>query len=149
MKKDSEHIYNLKITARQARLLSYACDRFSRCIEGQDWTFQELFEEAWETRCKKATGKMMDKEWDGGWQNMRDEAETLCKQIKKRFWGLESNAMYGIHYDDTADILFDIHRVIRHQLWQDNPNRSSITVDSENPTSSIGSEPLACISKKE
>ena len=104
------YTYALQMTEKQAKVLSYACDRLARLIQGQDWTYQELMEEAWEKRCKKATGKIMDKEWDGGWDNMRHEAEELSKKIKKRFWGLESNAMYGIHYDDTADILFEIGR---------------------------------------
>ena len=73
---------------------------------------------------------------------MRHDAERLSKEIKKRFWGLESNAMYGINYDDFADILFDMHRVLRHQLWKDNENKSNWTVDAEDPTHSIGSEPL-------
>lgn len=138
-------MYKLELTERQARLLSLACDQFARLIQGQDWTYQELFEAAWEKRCKEAVGHGMDKEWDGGWQAMRKEAEALTKQIKKRFWGLESNAMYGIYYDKSADILWDIHRVIRHQLWKENPDRSIVTVDSENPISPIGDEPLAKI----
>ena len=73
-----EHIYNLQLTEKQAKLLSYACDRLSRIICGQDWTFQEFMEEAWEKRCKEATGKMMDEKWDGGWSNMRQEAEEIC-----------------------------------------------------------------------
>ena len=59
----------------------------------------------------------------------------------------EPEAMYGIHYDDTADILFDIHRVLRHQFYKDRGDTSFSTVDSKNPTSSIGTEPLAIISK--
>lgn len=142
-----EHVYKLELTERQAKLLSYACDRLSRIIEGQDGTYQEFFEAAWEKRCKEATGKPMDETWDGGWSEMRAEAEDICKQIKKRFWGCEANAMYGIHYDDTADTLYDIHRVIRHQLYIDRGDTSLATVDAETPTSSIGTEPLAIISK--
>ena len=147
--KDDKHIYTLELTKRQAELLSYACDRFSRLIEGQDWTFQELFEEAWERRAKEATGNFMDKEFEGGWSNMREEAEAFAKNIKKRFWSCESNVMYGIHYDDVSDILFAIHTVIRHQLWLDRPeeNKSHITVDSDEPMR-IGSEPLAIIGKR-
>ena len=107
----NEYVYSLKLTERQVKLLSYACDQFSRCICGQDSTFQDLMESAWEKRCKEATGKMMNKEWDGGWYEMRHEAEEICKRIKKRFWGLESNALYGIYYDDTSDVLYDIHCV--------------------------------------
>lgn len=140
--------YNLRITHRQVQLLSYACDRFSRLICGQDFAFQELMEEAWEKRCKEATGKMMDDEFEGGWHNMRADAEAICKQIKKRFWDLDSNSLYGIDYDDTADILYDMHQVLRHQLWLDSPeeSKSHMTNDAFEATK-FGSEPLAKISK--
>ena len=143
MKKESKHVYQLELTERQAKLLSYACDRLSRIICGQDWTYQEFMEEAWEKRCKEATGNSMDKEWDGGWSKMRDEAEELCKKIKKKYWGLGSNAMNGIHYDDTADILFSLHTVIRHRIWLDG-DRQFHGVDSDEPTQ-LGDEPLAVI----
>lgn len=151
MKKEKENkpIYTLTLTERQAKLLSYACDRFSRLICGQNDSFQELMEEAWEKRCKEAVGGHgMDKEWDGGWYAMRQDAEAICKQIKKRFWGLDWNTLYGVNYDDTADILFDIHCVIRYQLWLDRPEseKSHITVDAS-PAMRFGSEPLAEITK--
>lgn len=142
--------YIIELTEKQARLLSWACDTLPRLIEGQDWSFQQLMEGAWEKRCKEATGKSMDDEWDGGWHAMREEAERICKEIKREFWGLPANAMFGIHYDDTADILWDIYQVIRHQIWKDNPNpnKSRMTVDAS-PASQIGSEPLATIKVKE
>ena len=145
-----EHTYTLHLTKRQVEILSYACDRFSRLICGQDWTFKDLFEEAWEKRCKEATGKFMDKEWEGGWQNMRDDAEVMSNEIKRRYWGLERNAMYGVHYDDTADILFDLHQVLRHQLWLDRPEdkKSHITVDASEAMQ-FGTEPLAKIEKQQ
>ena len=52
--------YLLELTERQARLLSYVCDQFPRLIQGQGMAYQELFEAAWEKRCKKAVGKGMD-----------------------------------------------------------------------------------------
>lgn len=144
--KKSKHEYTLKLTRRQVKMLNYACDRLSRIICGQDWTYREFMEAAWNKRCKEAVGGHgMDKEWDGGWYKMREDAESLSKSIKKRFWGMESNAMYGIHYDETADILFDLHRVLRYQLWLDG-KRDFHGVDSDEPTSPIGVEPLATIS---
>ena len=145
---DNKHIYNLRLTGRQARLLSYACDQFSRCIIGQGMPFQELFEAAWERRCKEATGNMMDEEWDGGWHAMRADAEELCREIRKRFWNCDAYMSYGVHYDDTADILFDLHQTIRHQLWLDRPEdkKSHITVDSSEAMR-FGSEPLAIIER--
>ena len=91
---------------------------------------------------------MIDKEWEGGWRYMLFEAEDLCKYIKKRFWGLESNALYGINYDQTADILWDIHQVLRHQLWLDKPDeeKSTVTVDA-NEAMRVGDEPLIRIQK--
>lgn len=148
MEKKNKPIYTLRLTERQAKLLSYACDQFSRLICGQDWSYQNLFEEAWEKRCKEATGNLMDNEWDGGWHAMRQDAEAICKQIKKRFWGLDWNSLYGVKYDDTADILFDLHQVIRHQLWIDRPEseKSHITVDA-GEAMRFGSESLAEIKK--
>lgn len=145
-----EHTYTLHLTKRQVEILSYACDRFSRLICGQDWTFQDLFEAAWEKRCKEATGKSMDNEWEGGWQNMRDDAEVMSWEIKRRYWGLERNAMHGVHYDDTADILYDLHQVLRHQLWLDRPEdkKSHITVDASEAMQ-FGTEPLAKIEKQQ
>ena len=136
-----EKEYTIKLTKRQLQLLSYACDRMSRLIEGQDWTYQELMEEAWEKRCKEAVGGHgMDNDWDGGWHNMRQDAEDICKKIKKRFWGCEPNQMYGIKYDSTSDILYDMHQVMRHQLWLDS-DRQFIGVDSSEAMQ-ISDEPL-------
>lgn len=151
MKKDNKNkpVYRLELTERQAKLLSYACDQFSRLICGQDMAFQDLMEAAWEKRCKEAVGGHgMDKEWDGGWYNMRHDAEEICQNMKKRFWGLDRQSLYGVYYDETADILFDIHCVIRHQLWLDKPDdkKSNITVDASEAMQ-FGKEPLAKIEK--
>ena len=85
---------------------------------------------------------MMDEEWNGGWSVMREEAESILKYIKKRFWGMGRNAHYGINYDKTADIIWDMHTVIRHELWKQKPEpKSHWTVDAYEP-SRIGEEPL-------
>jgi hypothetical protein len=61
---------------------------------------------------------------------------------------LDYCSLYGIRYDDTADILFDIHQCIRHQLWLDRPadKKSNITVDADEAMQ-VGSEPLAVIKR--
>lgn len=141
--------YILEMNERQARLLSWVCDTFPRLIEGQSHAFQDLFESAWEKRCKKATGNMMDEDFEGGWNKMREDAETFCNEIKRRFWDLAPNANNGIYYDEVADIIWDCHRVIRHELWKNNPTRSNMTVDSENPSSPIGNEPLIKVTSKD
>jgi hypothetical protein len=147
-KDDEKQIYRIEITEKQAKVLSYVCDNFSRLICGQDWAYQELFKSAWEKRCKEATGETMDEKWDGGWEEMMYDAKSYWEETKKRFWGSDSTGMNGLGYDDTADMLFDLHQVIRHQLWLDSTDdeKSNITVDSYKPTRH-GTEPLATISR--
>lgn len=140
--------YILELTEKQAKLLSWALDTFPRLIQGQSFAYQDLFETAWEKRCKAATGNMMDEEFEGGWSQMREDAEALCKKIKRRFWNLPYNSQNGIHYDDTADVLWDIQQVIRHELWRNDPDRTHYTVDAS-PAMQVGSEPLAKIETKE
>ena len=146
--KDIEYKYNLKLTENQAKILSRACNVYSRLICGQDREYQDLFEAAWEKRCKKATGRIMDEDFEGGWYVMREDAEKLCKEIKKKFWGLDYNTSYGVNYDETSDILFDLYQVIRHQLWLDRPEdkKSPYTVDASEALQ-FAQEPLASIEK--
>jgi hypothetical protein len=148
VKPDIEYIYNLKLTENQAKVLSRACDVYSRLICGQDREYQDLFEAAWEKRCKEATGNIMDGEFEGGWHKMRNDTEELCKEIKKKFWGLDWSSLYGVKYDETSDILFDLHQVIRHQLWLDRPEdkKSHYTVDASEAMQ-FANEPLATIEK--
>ena len=147
---EKEERYQVEMTKRQVQLLSYACDQFSRLICGQDFAFQDLMESAWEKRCEEATGNGFDKKWDGGWSDMRKRAEVLCKEIKRMFWGLERNSLFGVGYDKTSDILYDIHQVFRHQLWLDSPeeDKSRWTVDASDATK-FGDEPLVTIKKVE
>ena len=147
-KSDVEYIYNLKLTENQTKILSRACDVYSRLICGQDREYQNLFEAAWEKRCKEATGKIMDDSFEGGWHVMREDAEELCKEIKKKFWGLDWCSLYGVHYDETSDVLFDLYQVIRHQLWLDRPEdkKSHYTVDASEAMQ-FAQEPLAHIER--
>lgn len=47
-KEEPKHIYSLELTERQTKLLSWALDSFARIIEGQDNTYQDMMEAAWE-----------------------------------------------------------------------------------------------------
>lgn len=40
-------------------------------------------------------------------------------------WGI-----YNDKVDDTCRQAYDLHQIIRHEFWKENPNRSNITVDS-------------------
>jgi hypothetical protein len=141
--------YIIELNERQAQLLSWALNTFPRLIEGQSNAYQDLFESAWERRCKEATGRMMDDEFEGGWHKMREDAEAFCKEIKKRFWNLAPIADYGIHYDKSADILWDIYQCLRFELWKNRPEpKSHMTVDAF-PATQFGSESLAKVTSKD
>ena len=141
--------YIIELNERQAQLLSWALNTFPRLIEGQSFAYQDLLESAWEKRCKEATGRMMDDEFDGGWRKMREDAETFCKEIKKRFWNLDPNTDYGIHYDESADILWDIYQALRYELWKNRPEpKSHMTVDAF-PATGFGDEPLCKVTSKD
>ena len=147
MKKEKKYV--LELNQKQAELLSWALDTFPRLIEGQDHAYQDLLESAWERRCKEATGSSMDDEFEGGWYKMREDAETFCKEIKRRFWDLAPNTDYGIHYDESADILWDIYQALRHEIWKNRPEpKSHITVDAS-PATQFGCEPLAKVTSKD
>lgn len=145
-KKKTEKRFQIELNERQLRLLSWVCDTFPRLMEGQSFAYQDMLESAWERRCKKETGKMMDDEWDGGWHKMREDAEVFVNQIKARFWGLRPCENWGIHYDDVSDIIWDIHQVARHTLWlsDENPDKPNYTVDAS-PAHQFGDEPLVTV----
>ena len=144
-----EKKYTIELNERQAQLLSWALNTFPRLIEGQSHAYQDLLESAWEKRCKEATGKMMNDEFEGGWQKMHEDAETFCNEIKRRFWNLASNAEYGIHYDESADILWDIYQCLRFELWKNRPEpKSHMAVDAF-PAAGFGSEPLCKVTSKD
>lgn len=141
--------YIIELNERQAQLLSWALNTFPRLIEGQSFAYQDLLESAWEKRCKEATGKMMDDEFEGGWQRMREDSETFCKEIKKRFWNLDPNANYGIHYDESADILWDIYQALRYEIWKNRPEPKSHMIVDAFPATQFGSESLAKVTSKD
>jgi len=144
--KTSKQDYILHLTRMQVIVLSYACERFARLICGQDWVLRELMESAWEKRSKEATGNPTSLVYDCGWREMRRETDDLCKRIKKRFWGLSDDEYKDIHYDQYADILFDIHQVLKHRIWTEIPEDERWTCDGNAPMR-FGKEPLAKIER--
>lgn len=78
---------------------------------------------------------------------MREDVEDKLAELKKIGWGLERNAYYGIHYDELADLLFEMHQVMRHQLWLDNPDRFELSVDGDEPLK-LTNEPMIKVSRK-
>lgn len=134
--------YTLELTEKQARLLSWGCEQMSRLICGQNNAYRDLFE--------AAIYKRKDELSKDELRDLVHKSEDFAYEAKLLFWGLGLCSYHGIHYDDTADILWDIYTTIRHQLWQDNPdpNKSKWTVDAF-PASQIGVEPLIKVTSKD
>ena len=76
------------------------------------------------------------------WNTMRFVVEKSMDILRKLCWGVERNTNYGIYYDETADILFDMQKVMEHALWleKDPKKRSNWTNDAFEHTSPIGNE---------
>lgn len=112
----------IEVTEKQAKLIMHALDLYSRIGIGQF----DFIKEHWSIQ------KYL-------WENHKEEfheiaTKELTEARNKMFdmdFGL--NGSWGIHNkqaDDSVRVAFDIHQVIRHEFWKQNPNRSSITVDS-------------------
>ena len=132
--------FTITLNERQLRLLAYACRVTDRLIIGQlDFSLQECCEAAYEKLYKDdEAGKISSYEWYA----MRHRVEDAIQKLRRLCWGLEPNWNNGIGYNDTADILFDMQKVMEHALWleEDPEKRSNWTNDAFEHTSPIGGE---------
>ena len=140
MEKSNDKQFTITLNERQLKVLAYACRVTDRLIIGQlNFSLQECCEEAFEKLHKgKESGKIGSDEWN----YMRYEVTEAINRLRKLCWGVEYNENHGIYYDETADILFDMQKVIEHSLWleKDPKKRSNITNDAFEHRSPIGSE---------
>ena len=139
-KKEDNKQFSITLNERQLRLLAYACRVTDRLILGQlNFSLQECCEAAFE---KLHMGKEAGKIGSDEWYAMRFEVEEAIRKLRKLCWGVEYGENHGIGYDDTADVLFDMQKVIEHSMWlqQDPDKRSNITNDAFEHTSPFGSE---------
>ena len=76
------------------------------------------------------------------WKTMRFVVEKSMDILRKLCWGVERNTNHGIYYDETADVLFDMQKVMEHALWleEDPAKRSNWTNDAFEHTNNFGSE---------
>jgi hypothetical protein len=139
-KKEESKQFTITLSERQLRLLAYACRVTDRLIIGQlDFSLQECCESAFEKLHKNdGKGKIGGDEWHA----MRFEVEEAIRRLRKLCWGVEYGENHGIYYDETADTLFDMQKVIEHALWleKDPDKRSNWTNDAFEHTSPIGDE---------
>ena len=132
--------FTITLSERQLRLLAYACRVTDRLIIGQlNFSLQECCEEAFE---KLHKGKEAGKIGSDQWYAMRFEVEEAIRRLRKLCWGVEGGQNHGIYFDETADILFDMQKVMEHALWleEDPAKRSKWTIDAFEHKSTYGSE---------
>ena len=76
------------------------------------------------------------------WYTMRYVVGKSLDILRKLCWGMEGGQNHGIYFDETADILFDMQKVIEHALWleEDPEKRSKWTKDAFEHKIPFGSE---------
>ena len=140
MEKNNDKQFSITLNERQLRLLAYACRVTDRLIIGQlNFSLQECCEAAFEKLYKgKEAGKIGSDEWYA----MRFEVEEAIRRLRKLCWGVEYGEDHGIYYDETADTLFDMQKVMEHALWleEDPDKRSNWTNDAFEHTNNFGEE---------
>lgn len=138
-KEDSKQ-FTITLNERQLRILAYACRVTDRLIIGQlNFSLQECCEEAFKKLHKNDEAGKIGSDM---WHTMRYVVEKSMDMLRKLCWGAEHNEDHGIGYDEDADILFDMQKVIEHALWleQDPKKRSNITNDAFEHTRPFGNE---------
>ena len=140
MEKNNDKQFTITLNERQLRLLAYACRVTDRLIIGQlNFSLQECCEAAFEKLYKgKEAGKIGSDEWYA----MRFEVEEAIRRLRQLCWGVEYGEDHGIYYDETADTLFDMQKVMEHALWleEDPKKRSNWTNDAFEHTNNFGEE---------
>ena len=132
--------FTITLSERQLRLLAYACRVTDRLIIGQlDYSLKECCEGAF-LKLHKNDGA--GKVGSDMWNTMRFVVEKTMDILRKLCWGVEGGQNHGIYFDETADILFDMQKVIEHALWleEDPAKRSKWTNDAFEHKSTFGSE---------
>lgn len=138
--KEESKQYTITLSERQLRLLAYACRLTDRLIIGQlDFSLQECCESAFEKLHKDDKAKKIGSD---DWYVMRFVVEKAIQTLRKLCWGVDYGMNHGLGYDESADILFDMQKVMEHALWleEDPDKRSKWTNDAFEHTNNFGEE---------
>lgn len=131
--------FTITLNERQLKLLAYACRVTDRLIIGQlDYSLQECCERAFDKLHKD------DKPYNRAEARYKMQAEVreMINKLRKLCWGVDYGQNYGIHYDEAADVLFDMQKVIEHALWleEDPKKRCEFTNDAFEHKFTFGKE---------
>ncbi len=143
--KGSEKRYLVEVNKEQLWVLENMTEIMMRLICGQlDIALTNIFMKAYEknfpTQARDADGKMTHAYWD-----KRDTLAVHINEFRKEYWNCVSQ-YFGVNYDPEADILYDMHQVIRkfrydHLFTKKERDEMKHTVMANEPLS-FGSEPL-------
>lgn len=136
---DTENrLHRMELTKRQLQILSDACDNYSRCICGQlDVALDQII---WKGLDRTYTTATFDRKHE-----IQEKVRDLLYEIKSLVWDLGPGTNQGVKYDDAADVLYDIHQVIRHYLWQLKPEPKEHIGNHASRAMKFGSQPLVNI----
>lgn len=104
--------YTIKLNEKQLGLICRSVDIHAFLICGQLGIIQDFFEQAWERNNEYNVGSRE-------WREMLKELECTLDQMRQKYWNHENGQYYGINYDDTADILFDIKLFCERAITKD------------------------------
>lgn len=130
--------FSLQLNYAQIKALSDACDNYSRILAGQLDT--GLADTIMNGITKENKGKENSELID-----MYHQAMHFADELKAYVWNCGIGCSKGVGYDDTSDLLYDIHQVIRHHLWQMQPEPKSHYINDAYPAMRFGKEPLAVV----
>lgn len=133
-----ERLFTLTLNKRQLELLSKASDCHSRNICGQlDVGLEEVIE--------NAIARTYDTADFDTRHGISEKVKMLLCEVKSLVWDLGPGTNKGVKYDDGADILFDIHQVIRHHLWKIKPEPKYHYTNDAADATIFGSQPAITI----
>ena len=127
---DPETYYVLTLTPEQARVVSRACELFTRLHIGQ---FNELTWELLELSRKDFCER-------------RDEAEPLLQQLRRVYFPdlVLPGASYGVGKHLASDRAWDVYQVVRHAMaWHEHPE-GGVSVDFHTPYSAANERLATC-----
>lgn len=127
---DPETRYVLTLTPEQARVVSRACELFTRLHIGQ---FNELTWELLDFSCEDYCER-------------RDMAEPILRQLRQVYFPdlVLPGASYGVGKHIASDRAWDVYQVIRHAMaWHEHPEGGT-TVDFHTPYSAAHEKLATC-----
>ena len=139
--------YTIEVTKEQLEGIAYACQVTDRLILGQlSIPLQDVCLDAVEKRYAGNTPQWMREKI----RKISDIVNKHVRELQELCWGLKNGKYNGVGYDEYADMLFDIQKVIEHFLWSEKPDdKKNNSTNDAFPPKQCGKEPLITIKSKE